>query len=237
MRKLIMLLIIAAVSVFSISFEELDSKFVEIRDKYDVNGIKDLISELEKIPDKDYKLLTLLADALVEYGLWGAEEREKEGIFEKAREYAEEAIKLNSKYARAYFVRGAAIGRLAQYKGILRSLFMVDDYDYSMKKAIELDPKFYRAYVGMGMRYRDLPWPFRSYRKAEMYLLKAIEIEPRYINSYLELGILYQQWGKKDEAIEMFKKVLELPPMPGFTMLGKEAKEEAKKRLKELGAL
>ncbi len=237
MRRILLAFVLISTPALSVNFEDLNRRFVDCRDRYDVEGIKGLISELEKVQENDYKILTLLADALVEYGLWGAEEEEKEAVFEKARKYAEEAIKLNPKYARAYFVRGSAIGRLAQYKGLLRSLFMVDDYDYSMKKAIELDPKFFRAYVGMGMRYRDLPWPFRSYKKAEWYLLKAIEIEPRYINSYLELGILYQMWGKREKAVEMFKKVLEYPPMPGFTMLGKEAKEEAKKRLKELGAL
>jgi len=220
------------------AWEQYEREFIHFRDTYDAEGMEKLIEKLEALPDKDYKTYTLLADALVEYALWGLPETaNKKEYYEKARNYAEEAIKLNPDYAYAYFVRGAAIGRLAQYVGILKSLFMVGDFDKSILKAIELDPRCYRAMVAMGMRYRDLPWPFKSYSKAEKFLLKAIKIEPRYINSYLELGILYQMWGKSKKAIETFQKVLELPPMKGFTAMGLEAKEEAKRRLKELGAM
>ncbi len=235
-KLLIFTLVILSVAALSKSFSDYQAEFISYRDSHDAKGMKELINELEKLPNKDYRAYTLLADSLVEYALWGAKEGEdKKSIYEKARKYAEKAIDLNPKYAYAYFVRGAAIGRLAQYVGLLKSLFMVDDFDYSMKKAIELDPKCFRAMVAMGMRYRDLPWPFRSYKKAEKYFKRAIEVEPRYINSYLELGILYEAWKKKDKAIKMFMKVLELPPMKGFTALGKEAKEEAQKHLKALG--
>ncbi len=234
LRVILAVLFVSAVA-FSATFDELYEEFFNYRDRYDAAGMKSLIGKLEGIEDKDYRLYTLLADALVEYALWGAPEGEdKKTLYEKARMYAEKAIELNPKYAYAYFVRGAAIGRLAQYVGILKSLFMVGDFDESMKKAIELDPKCYRAMVAMGMRYRDLPWPFKSYKKAEKYFLDAIRVEPAYINSYLELGILYQVWGKKEKAREMFQKVLDLPPMKGFTAMGMEAKEEAKRRLKEL---
>ncbi len=236
-RKLVVSLVLISVLIFALNYEEFYEEFVSYRDTHNVEGMKNLIERLEAAQDKDYKILTLLADAYVEYGLWGAKESEKESVFEKARKYAEEAIKLKHDYAYAYYVRGSAIGRLAQYKGLLKSLFMVDDFDYSMKKAMELDPKCFRAMIGMGMRYRDLPWPFRNYKKSEEYFLKALKVEPRYVNTYLELGILYKVWGKKEKAIEMFKKVLELPPMKGFTALGMEAKETAKKYLKELGAL
>ncbi len=228
--------VVLTVALFSKSFSVYQSEFISYRDSYNAKGMKSLIEELENLPNKDYRTYTLLADSLVEYALWGAPKNaDKKALYEEARKYAEEAIKLNPNYAYAYFVRGAAIGRLAQYVGLLKSLFMVDDFDYSMKKAIELDPKCFRAMVAMGMRYRDLPWPFRNYKKAERYFKMAIKVEPRYINSYLELGLLYEAWKKKEKAIEMFKKVLELPPMKGFTALGKEAKEEAKEHLKALG--
>ncbi|MCD6450337.1 MAG: hypothetical protein J7L34_07520 [Thermotogaceae bacterium] len=217
------------------SYQALYEKFVRYRDSYDVQDMKNLIDELEKLADKDCKLYTLLADAYVEYTLWGApDDVDKKAMYEKAIEYADKAIELNENYAYAYFVKGAAIGRLAQYAGIVKSLFLLGDFDKSLKKAIELNPKCFRAYVAMGMRYRDVPWPMRSYKKAEEYLKKAIEIEPKYINSYLELGILYEVWNKRDKAIEMFEKVLEMPPMKGFTALGLEAKETAKEHLKKL---
>ncbi len=219
-------------------YEDLYADFYNFRDVRDAEGMKRLIERLENMEEKDYRMYTLLADAMVEYALWGLPENmDKKIYYEKARKYAEKAIELNKDYAYAYYVRGAAIGRLAKYVGILKSLFMVKDFDYSMKKALELDPKNYFAMIALGMRYRDLPWPFKDFKKAEKYFLKAIEIEPRYLNSYLELGILYEMWNKKEKAVEMFKKVLEMPPMKGFTALGEEAKEIAKEHLEDLGAL
>ncbi len=237
MKKLLALIfVVIFIATFANGFSDYQARFISYRDTYNATGMKSLIDELKSLPDKDYKFYTLLADSLVEYALWGAPENvDKKALYEEARKYAEEAIKMNPKYAYAYFVRGSAIGRLAQYVGILKSLFLVGDFDESMKKALELDPKCFRAMVAMGMRYRDLPWPFRSYKKSEKYFKMAMEVEPRYINTYLELGMLYEVWGKKDKAIAMFKKVLEMPPMEGFTALGKEAKEEAKKHLKSLG--
>ena len=238
--KKVWVVILVAFMLFSVGFSQssyqaLYEEFVQYRDSYNVEGMKSLISELEKLQSKDYKLYTLLADAIVEYTLWGAPDNaDKKAMYEKAIEYADKAIELNKNYAYAYFVKGAAIGRLAQYAGIIKSLFLLGDFDKSFKKAIELDPKCFRAYVAMGMRYRDVPWPMRSYKKAEEYLKKAIEIEPKYINSYLELGILYEVWNKKDKAIEMFEKVLEMPPMKGFTALGLEAKKTAKQHLEKL---
>ena len=227
--------ILVSVGFSQKSYQILYEKFVQYRDSYNAEGMKNLISELEKLQNKDYKLYTLLADAYVEYTLWGVSDNvDKKAMYEKAIEYADKAIELNKNYAYVYFVKGAAIGRLAQYAGIIKSLFLLSDFDSSFKKAIELNPKCFRAYVAMGMRYRDVPWPMRSYKKAEEYLKKAIEIEPKYINSYLELGILYEVWNKKDKAIKMFNKVLEMPPMKGFTALGLEAKETAKEHLRKL---
>ncbi len=240
MRKAVLLVLVLAfsLSIFAVSDDIVASyqeRFVRCRDGYDAQGMKKIIEELESMQDKDYRLYTILADALVEYAQWALpKDANKREYYEKAMEYADKAINLKPDYAYAYFVKGAAIGRLAQYVGIIKSLFMVGDFDKSMLKAIELDPKCYRAMVAMGMRYRDLPWPFKSYSKAEKFLLKALEIEPRYINTYLELGILYEMWGKKEKAIEAFKRVLELPPMKGFTSLGLEAKETAKEHLKKL---
>ena len=48
--------------------------------------------------------------------------------------------------------------------------------------------------------------------KAELCFTKAIEISPNYSNALYSLALIYQKQNKNKEALELFKKVLELNP-------------------------
>ena len=135
----------------------------------------------------------------------------------------------------AHYEVAVAIGRLAQYVGILKSLFNLPALDGNFNDAIKLDPKLARAYLGLGMRYRDTPWYVGgSFSKALQYIQKAIEIDPKYINNYLELGTLYEKMGKKTEAVQAFKKVLQMKSYFPYTYQFTEAKDQAKKEIEKL---
>ncbi|WGS65298.1 tetratricopeptide repeat protein [Marinitoga aeolica] len=219
--------------VYSQSFTELYTKFKVINSYHKISEMKNLLSELEKYTD-DASLLALYCNALTEYANWGVSENQKENIYNKAVDIGKKAVKLDEKNGYAHYALGAAIGRLAQYKGIVSSLFMLGDFDEHIKKAIKLDPNLYTAYIALGMRYRDVPWPLYNYKKSEQYLLKAAEIEPSYVNAYYELGVLYKIWKKYDKAKEMFEKVINMPLHQDWIEQGKEAKEDAKKELESL---
>ncbi|ABR30447.1 hypothetical protein SU69_02970 [Thermosipho melanesiensis] len=230
MRKLGVLFCLI-LSIFLLA--NVEDNFIEARKNQDVELIKVLISQLENTDN-----YLLFAESLMEYALWGAgEDEDKEALYEKALEYAKKAIEKEPENGRAYYVAGAIIGRLAQYKGIVKSLFMLGDFDKYTKKAIELtDDKFYKALslLAMGMRYRDVPWPLCNYKKSEEYLLKALEILPNYPNIHLEMGKLYEKWGKKELAIKEYELVLKEPPHPLLLETDKQAKEEASELLEKL---
>lgn len=224
---------------FSMDFESANNLFYEARRDRDVNKITSLISELEKDSNlqKDSNLLTVLADAYLEYGHWGVSGKDKEKMYEKARSYAEKAISLDGKNGRAWYIAGAAIGRLAQYKGIIQSLFMLGDFDRYISKAIEiLDDPLYKTFalLAMGMRYRDVPFPLYNYGKAEYYMKEALKYTPIYPNVYLELGYLYLKMGKKDLAKEMFQKVIDSPPHPWLLKTHEESVSLARQELSKL---
>ncbi|MDI3516976.1 MAG: hypothetical protein PWP37_546 [Thermotogota bacterium] len=212
-------------------------EFWSYNSSHDGQGMLTLISKLENsgVETLNATDTAILAYAYTEYANWGLppDDPEKERLYEKALEYADRAIDKDENNAFAHYVKGATIGRLAQYKGIIQSLFMLDDFDRHILKAIELDPNNFLAYVAMGMRYRDTPWPFRSYRKAESYLKKAIEIEPRYVNAYYELAVLYELMKRYDEARQLYEKILEIEPHPFFVAQAMETKEIAEKWLEE----
>jgi len=225
--------------LLSMDFDAANKIFFEARRDHDAQKLVSLIQTLEKDPNlsQNSALLTVLSDSYLEYGLWGVEGKEKEKIYEKARSSAEKAIQLDSKNGRAWYVAGASIGRLAQYKGIVQSLFMLGDFDKYVGKAIEiLDDPLYKtfAFIAMGMRYRDVPWPLYNYDKSEKYLKEALKYTPIYPNAYLELGYLYLKMGKKDQAKEMFLKVINTPPHPWLLKTHEESVDLAKKELEKL---
>ncbi len=239
MKKIVFIVFMAlvvSITVFSIDYEEAYQRFIVIRSSQNVEEMGDLIDQLEEQPEvfENVKFLTLLADCKREYANWAPEEKKVEN-YERARELAEKAIEMYPEYGYAYYVAGASIGQLAEFAGIVKSLFMLGDFDHFIEKAMELMPTNNLPFLAMGMRYRDTPWPFRNYGKSEELLLKAINLDPDYINSYYELALLYEKWGKMDKAAEYFETILEMPIEPEYKAQGKESKEKAEQWLKENG--
>jgi tetratricopeptide (TPR) repeat protein len=237
-------LLLSTFTFAEVKAQDLNRMFYEARRDRDVNKIQNVIKTIESTPnfDNDTTLLTILADAYLEYGLWGVSDKEKEKTYEKARQYAETALKLDQKNGRASYIAGAAIGRLAQYKGIVQSLFMLGDFDRYIDNAIKLlnendeEQRLYKtfAYIAAGMRNRDVPWPLYNYKKSEEQLNTAAKLTPNYSNIYLELGFLYLKTGDKTKAKEMFEKVISMGPHPWLVKTHEEAVKTAQEELKKL---
>ncbi len=236
---LILFSLLLCSSVWAFDFKAYDKTFVKARSYHDVKTLNTLLQQgldyLKANPD-DSEMLWRVGRLYMEIALEAKKGKEHKRYLETARKYAEKSVKLNDNSADAHFILGSIIGRIAQYAGILNSLFMVGDFDKHILKAIELNPKMYHAYIAMGMRYRDTPWIVGgSKKKAEKYFLKAIEIEPGYINAYYELAVLYEKWGKKDKAIVYYEKILSMPLQEDYIVEGKTSKENAKKALAKMG--
>ncbi|ABV32721.1 MULTISPECIES: tetratricopeptide repeat protein [Pseudothermotoga] len=235
--------LLLSITVFPAAIN-VESRLIEYRSHRMEKEMWQLIQELEEMP-QDGKTLAILCEALTEYANWAKiSQEEREKIYERAVEVGKKSVELLPESSYANYVTGAAIGRLAQYKGIIQSLFMLGDFDKYILKAIELDPNNYTALVAMGMRYRDTPWPFRDFRKSEQYFLKAIEVEPAYVNSYYELAVLYEQWSeiaRKSEdrekyfqkAKQLYEKIILMEPHPQWIAQGEETKQIASNWLKE----
>ncbi len=235
MRKIsFFLIVIMAFSFFAFA-STIAQTFYKARASQNATVMVKLIDKLKSMPniDQDATYLGILADACVEYGLWGAPAKEKAKYFEKGIDYSEKALKIEPKNAYFYFIKGAAIGRLAQYRGIIQSLFMLRDFDHALYTAIKLDPKLYRADVALGMRYRDTPWPFANFGKSEKFFEDAIQIDPHYIYAYYELAQLYLKWHKEKKARGIFKKMISMKPEKEFRVQEEKNIEYAKEWLKE----
>jgi len=73
------------------------------------------------------------------------------------------------------------------------------------RKAIATDPRYVEAHFNLGLSYFRLGDNLRATRQFE----KALELEPRQASDpYVQLGNLYLQQGKRDRAVEAFKRAI-----------------------------
>ena len=233
MKKILVILFLVFLvgNVFS---EEYQKLFLQANSIRSVEKMKEVIESL-KAADETSENLSILCQSLTELANWGIKnEDERIKTYEEAIEVGKKAIELNPKSYYANYVTGTAIGRLAQFKGIIESLFMLGDFDKYLKKALELNPRYSYTYVALGMRYRDVPWPLSNMKKSEEYLKKALELNPRYSNIHYELGVLYEKINKKELAKKEFEKVLTMDLHPDWIAQGKETIELVKAELKKL---
>lgn len=231
---LIAFVLLVGSCLFALNYSDAWSSFVEIRSYQDGEKLTDLIDLLEtdNVTFSDAKLLTLLADCYREKANWMTG-KDKVKLYEQARKYAEQSIKMDSNYGYSYYVNGATIGQLATYSGIVKSIFMLGDFDDNIEKAMKLMPEDNYSRIAMGMRYRDTPWPYKNFKKSEKLLLESIELNPGYINGYYELAVLYAKDKKKDKAAELYRKIIEMELQSEYISQGNESKKDAEKWLNE----
>ena len=78
----------------------------------------------------------------------------------------------------------------------------------AQQKAIELNPRFYKAWVNIGIAYRQSG----DLEKAEECYQKALKIEPNYAELHASLGALHIFKGEPKKALLALEKAIELDP-------------------------
>src|SRR2546426_10396552 len=79
----------------------------------------------------------------------------------------------------------------------------------SLRKAIEIRPKFPEAYHLLGIVYANGQ---RRLSDAAEAFKKAIELNPSFAEAFYNLGLVYQVQGKSVEAEQELKKALTIHP-------------------------
>jgi len=90
-------------------------------------------------------------------------------------------------------------------------------------QAIQKNPKFAEAYLGLGIAYKEQ----EKYQSAYDATLKAIKIRPSYYQAYYNLALICEKLNKDDEAIDAYEKFLKEVP-------GAERFSDARQRILKL---
>lgn len=143
---------------------------------------------------------------------------QKKALFQKAQDYAKQAIAKDKNNATAYFEMARAEGRLAQFVGILQSLGLAGDMKKNLDKAVALDPKMAGAYVALGLWHANLDAKGFVARaatganKAQVIpnFEKALALEPDVITHRVEYANALVLMGKKADAVAQLQKAVTL---------------------------
>lgn len=122
---------------------------------------------------------------------------------DKAIEFYQKAIKLDSNCIDAYYLLGFLYGKLEDY----------EKTKVYLKKVISLNPNYNaEVYSYLGLAYYDSDESLADYSKVIEYCNKAIELNPDLAVAYYALGISYQKLKDYDRAIKYINKSISLNP-------------------------
>lgn len=186
--------------------------------------------------------LALAAKGASFHAMYLAKPEEKRAWFERAEKAASQAIAKAPDYAEGYFERARALGRLAQYKGILEALAegLAPKIRSDLEKTLKLDPNHAGAMVALALWHFELVqkgWLVAATQgadgaKVEPLMKKAIELEPDGIIHRVEYAKVLAAWNKKEEARKQLETALSLPAKTAADRYDQERARQELARLK-----
>lgn len=167
----------------------------------------------------------------------------KKEYFVTAKQYAVKALKINPNDAESNFVMAVAMGRMALISGTKDKIAASRDIKKYADLALKFNPNHAGAWHVLGKwnykmanlnfaeiavantLFGGIP-PGATEDEAIRCYNKAIALDPTYILYQLNLAEVYNSKGMKDQAMEILKKAMALPPRteddPLYIQKGKE---------------
>jgi eukaryotic-like serine/threonine-protein kinase len=141
------------------------------------------------------------------------EKRTPESL-EKAKQYLQQAIDKDPRYARAYLALADYYNVLADYTSVAQK-DTAPNVKIFARKALELDDTLAEAHAVLGMAH-DMNWEWAA---ASGEYERALALDPNTARSHVLYGYHLAYLGKLDEARGHFQKAVELEPLNLNAML------------------
>ncbi len=104
---------------------------------------------------------------------------EREAAYEAAVADAERAVELAPNDAEATFELSRALGRMAQFRGVVQSLNLAGRMREALDRTLELDPTYASAWHASALWHAEVPWVAGGRtREVVPSFERAVELEP-----------------------------------------------------------
>jgi len=130
------------------------------------------------------------------------------GSMQKAKQYFQEAIDYDPRYAAAYSGLADCNSGLT-WHGFESPAETLPRAYAAARKALEIDPESAEAHASLGLAMSHR-WDWTG---AEAEFRRALELDPQYANAHHWYGDYLSMKGRHDEAIAEAKRALELDPL------------------------
>ncbi len=215
-RNSAIMLVLAGVLVFAQSSDSLVDVAIDLYETRHLNS-SNLIESAEilgNLADQEPDNVRVLYEYAKVHYLLGDEAKtkgEKLVLYEKGKDLAEIAIKLDEQAVWAHFWYVVNLGRIGQTKGVLNSLASVPEIKKELDKILKIDPHHTGALDVKAMLYYELPGLLGgNLNKSFEALNQGIAIDSNYALLYVDMGKVLIKKKEYEQARWYLKKTLEL---------------------------
>jgi len=167
--------------------------------------------------------------ALSELYIWGGMDY---GYSERAYNLAENSLKQSPEFWKYHYAMAVVLSHRVQKNNLL-AISLVGRIDNHLSLAMKYGPDEWEPFFLAGVRNLEVPL-FPNLELAEKYLRKSLDNNSFHIYTYLMYGKLLEKKGSYCEALNIYKKAMELRTRPEWKVVDEEAKGEIAKRLPEV---
>jgi tetratricopeptide (TPR) repeat protein len=144
-------------------------------------------------------------------------------------------MKIDSLHPETHYWFAVNRAKEGEMKGVLNSLFMVDELKKEANTVLKIHPNHAGAYVLLGSIYNALPsFAGGDKEKAIEYLNKAIECDSTYNAAYMTLSEILINSKKYKEARELLERFLRLKKHRDERLFHLNDKKKAEDMLKKI---
>ena len=233
---LILLFFSFSFSLFSQEAEDLiaqaDELYLEMKDMATAEKARDLYMKAWQTAENRYEGYWKVSRILYYIGANTESKKEKKTIFSQGIYYAERAVELKPEKPDGYYWLGVNYGVYGEARGVLKSLFLIDDIKEAMNKVIELDQSYEEGGPDrvLGRLYFKVPgFAGGSKKKSFDHLQKSLEYGPDDALTRYYLADTYLSLDEVDNARKELDFILNLESddrwVSGVNNTKKDAKE------------
>ncbi len=204
--------------------------------RHEVKNLRDAVAALGKVRNLDqrnYEVEWKFAKYSFFLGKIEANEKDAIAAFEKGRDAAKIAKRMEPSKPDGHFWFGANLGELSRISPVTVGLKSVDDIREAMNATIAIQPDYQGAssYDALGQLEMKTRITGGKVEKAIEYLEKGIALEPTNSNIRLHLAEAYFAADRDADGLKKLNELIAMKPHPNYVPEHESAVVEAKKLL------